>query len=77
MLECKDLSQIKEYYVMLTVFITYTVWQVCDDELFPVSMFEVDSDEHQPIDPQKKDELEPLQGRNVTERCDLLLIPGA
>ena len=45
-----------------------TVWQVCDSELFPVSMFEVDSVEHQPIDPQKNDEIEALQGINVTER---------
>ena len=31
-------------------------------------MFEVDSVEHQPIDPQKNDEIEALQGINVTER---------
>ena len=45
-----------------------TVWQVCDSELFPVSIFEVDSVEHQPIDPQKDEEIEALQGINVTER---------
>ena len=31
-------------------------------------MFEVDSVEHQPTDPQKNDEIEALQGINVTER---------
>ena len=44
------------------------LWQVCDSELFPVSIFEVDSVEHQPIDPQKNNGIEPLQGINITER---------
>ena len=76
-LGCKGLSRIEEHYVMRKMFITYTVWQMSDSELFPVSMFEVDSGEHQPIDPQKNDEIEPLEGENATERCELLHIPGA
>ena len=35
---------------------------------FQFSIFEVDSVEHQPTDPQKNDEIEALQGINVTER---------
>ncbi|XP_022805613.1 uncharacterized protein LOC111342763 isoform X2 [Stylophora pistillata] len=46
---------------------------VSASELFPVSMFEVDSDEHQPIDSQKNDEIEPFQGKNITERFDDLI----
>ena len=45
-----------------------TVWQVCDSEVFPVSIFDVDSVELQQIDSQENDEIEPLQGRSATER---------
>ena len=44
------------------------VSQVCDRELFPVSMFKMDIDESQQSDLQENDKIELLQGGEDSER---------
>ena len=45
-----------------------TASQVCDRELFPVSMFKMDIDESQQSDLQENDKIELLQGGEDSER---------
>ena len=45
-----------------------TASQVCDRELYPVSMFRMDVDENQPIDPPENGEPKPPRGKSDGER---------
>ena len=65
-----DLSEIpiSDLYHMQFSLTMGLVSQVCDRELFPVSMFKMDIDESQQTDLQENDKIELLQGGEDSER---------